>query len=194
LIKRPSFKILSLVFVLILFGTGLNYWRSVYQANVNYMVNVRKEAAVFIDTTYPADMPIGATDLGAIGYYSQQPVVDLFGHINQDFNKFIEDGGNTSDYIAKEHLCYLMLFDSVGNAGLDLQAEMGLSDDPRFYLSLEKSFSVPVQAWDLGNGPIRNYMPAVKIYRIQWQDQSGCSVHSSVSVFQVDSYGYNQNL
>jgi hypothetical protein len=119
-------------------------------------------------------MPIGATDLGAIGFYSRQPVVDLVGYINQDFNMFLEEGGDTSDYIVKEHLCYLMLYDSLDNVGLDFTEEMVLTDDPRFSLSLEKSYSVSVTEWELGNGPIRNYMPAVNIYRVNWQDQTGC--------------------
>ena len=174
LIKKPKIKALSVVFVVLLFGISLNYWRTVYQANVNYMANVPKKAAVYFDTNYPSETPIGTTDLGAIGYYSSQPVVDLFGYINQDFNKFMEDGGNTSDYVAKEHLCYLLLYDSLEGAGLDFTEEMGLTDDPRFYLSLEQSYSISVKEWELGNGPLRNYMPAVNIYRVNWRDQPHC--------------------
>lgn len=174
LIKRPVLKTLSVIFVISLFGNSLNYWRMVYHSNVDYMTNVPKKAAVYYDTNYPSNMPIGATDLGAIGYYSRQPVVDLFGYVNQDFNKFLEEGGDTSDYIVKEHLCYLLLYDSLDNAGLDFTEEMGLTNDPRFSLSLEKSYSVSVAEWEIGNGPIRNYMPAVNIYRVNWQDQTSC--------------------
>ena len=174
LVKKSKIKVLSMVFVIFLYGISLNYWRTVYQANVNYMAKVPKKAAVFYDTHYPSETPIGATELGAIGYYSRQPVVDLFGYINQDFNKFMADGGNTSDYIAKEHLCYLLLYDSLGDAGLDFTEEMGLTDDPRFSLSLEQSYSVPVEEWEFGNGPLRNYMPAVSIYRVNWHDQTAC--------------------
>ncbi|HSG24779.1 MAG TPA: hypothetical protein VLA32_01580 [Anaerolineales bacterium] len=174
LIKKAKIRALSVVFVLLLFGTSLNYWRVVYRANVDYMGNVPKKAAVFFDANYPPETPIGATDLGAIGYYSQQPVVDLFGYINQDLNKFMENGGNTADYLAKEHLCYLLLYASVENAGLDFTEEMGLTDDPRFSLSLEQSYTVSVAEWELGNGPLRNYMPAVNIYRVNWQDQTRC--------------------
>jgi len=174
LIKKPKLRALAMVFVVFLFGIGLNYWRTVYRANVDYMANVPKKAAVFIDTHYPSETPIGATDLGAIGYYSDQPVVDLFGYINQDFNKFMQDGGKTSDYLAKVHLCYLMLYDSLDDAGLDFSEEMELTNDPRFSLSLEQSYSIPVEEWELGNGPLKNYMPAISIYRLDWHDQTAC--------------------
>ena len=174
LIKKPKIKALSVVFVILLFGLSLNYWRKVYRANVDYMANVPKKAAVFFDTHYPSETPIGATDLGAIGYYSQQPVVDLFGYINQDFNKFMKEGGNTADYLDKEHLCYLLLYSSHQNAGLDFTEEMELTDDPRFSLSLEQSYTVSVEEWELGNGPLRNYMPTVNIYRLNWHDQAYC--------------------
>ena len=173
-IRSRVLKGLSVAFVFILFGINLNYWSMVYHSNVDYMVNVRKKAALYIDSKYPSDTRIGATDLGAIGYYSQKPVVDLLGHINQDFNQFLSNGGNIPDYVVKERLCYLMLFDSLDNAGLDFAEEMELSNDPRFSLSLEESFSVPKEKWTLGNGPIRNYMPVINIYRVNWKDQTIC--------------------
>lgn len=174
LIKKHKIRVLSTVFVILLFGISLNYWRTVYQANVDYMANVSKKAALFVDTNYPSDTPLGVTDLGPIGYYSRQPIVDLFGYINQDFNNFMKEGGNTADYIVKEHLCYLMLYDSLENAGLDFAEEMDLLDDQRFYLSLEQSYSVSVEEWEIGSDPIRNYMPVVNIYRVNWQDQISC--------------------
>lgn len=174
LITKPKIRGVSVAFVILLFGIGLNYWRLVYRANVDYMANVSKKVAVFYDTHYPPETPIGATDLGAIGYYSRQPVVDLFGYVNQDFNEFMEDGGNIPDYLVKEGLCYLILYDSLEEAGLDFTEEMDISDDPRFTLSVEQSYTITVEEWELGNGPLRNYMPAVNIYRVNWPDQTHC--------------------
>jgi hypothetical protein len=174
LIRKKFIKRISYVFIIILLGVSINYWRMVYQSNVNYLVNVRKQAAKYIDEQFPLDKPIGATDLGAIGYYSQHQVVDLFGHINKDFNNYLSAGGNIPDYLVKERLCYLMLFDSQGNSGLNFADEMGLINDPRFTLTIENSFSVEVDEWSLGNGPIRNYMPAVNVYRVNWQDDTIC--------------------
>jgi hypothetical protein len=175
LIQNQSFKRIALILSVILFVVNINYWRTVYQANIKYLVNVRKQAANFIDQEYPTNVPIGATDLGVLGYYSNHPVVDLFGHINKDFNQFLSEGGDTPGYIAEKHLCYLMLFDSLDNAGLDIAQEMGLSNDSRFDLVIEKSFSVPVDEWSLGNGPIRNYMPVIKVYRVIWKDATACA-------------------
>lgn len=174
LIHNNTFKLVSLSLVIFLFGISMNYWRTVYHANIDYLVKVRKPAAVFIDQQYPADEPIGATDIGAIGYYARQPKVEFFGHINKDINQFLSAGGSFSDYLEKESLCYLMLFGSLDNAGLDFATEMDLLNDPRFDLVVEKSFSVSVDDWALGNGPVQNYMPVVNIYRINWQNPTIC--------------------
>lgn len=174
LIHRNKFRIISLCFVILLFGISMNYWRTVYHANIDYLVRVRKPAAVFIDQQYPADTPIGATDLGAIGYYARQPKVEFFGHINKDINQFLSAGGSFSDYLEKENICYLMLFGSLDNAGLDFAKEMDLLNDPRFDLIVEKSFSVSVDEWALGSGPVEKYMPVVNIYRVNWQNSAVC--------------------
>lgn len=173
-IQKKRLKQISLLLVVLLFGISLNYWRTVFRLNIDYMVNVRIKAARYIDANYPPDLPVGATDLGAIGYYAQQPVVDLLGHINQDFNQFMAAGGSVPSYVVKERLCYLMLFGSMDGHGLDFSKEMGLSDDPRFGLTIDQSFSVPVDEWNLGSGPLRNYMPVVNVFQVNWRDGPVC--------------------
>ncbi|NIW48959.1 MAG: hypothetical protein GWN14_24035 [candidate division Zixibacteria bacterium] len=174
LIKRWKVKATALFLIVLLYGISMHYWRDVYRLNIEYLVKVRKEAALFIDQELPDDAAIGAMDLGAVGYYARQPVVDLFGHINKDLNQFLAGGGSPADYLEKESLCYLLLFGSVDSNGLNIAKEMGLYGDPRFHLVIEKSYSVPVEDWEIGSGPIRNYMPKMNVYRVIWQDQSRC--------------------
>jgi len=76
--------------------------------------------------------------------------------------------------LEQKNLCYLMLFGSVDGYGLDFRQEMDLYGDPRFNLVVEKSFSVPIEDWKLGSGPLRNYMPKMNVYRVIWQDKSRC--------------------
>ncbi|HSG26670.1 MAG TPA: hypothetical protein VLA32_11185 [Anaerolineales bacterium] len=174
LIKHRKTKAAVLLLIVLLYGINMNYWRDVYRLNVEYLVKVRKGAALYIDEELPADSAIGATDLGALGYFARQPVVDLFGHISKEFKQFRADGGSHADYLDQKNLCYLMLFGSVDGYGLDFRQEMDLYGDPRFNLVVEKSFSVPIEDWKLGSGPLRNYMPKMNVYRVIWQDKSRC--------------------
>jgi len=174
LIRNKKVKVVAAFVIITLVGLSVIYWFGVYMSNINYMLKVRKPAALFLHEHYPPDTRIGATDLGPIGYYAYQPVVDLFGHVNKDFVRFYASGGSFADYLVKEELCYLMLFGSLDGAGLDFAEEMDLFVDSRFDLVVETSFAVTLEELDLGSGPVRNYMPVVKIYRIDWIDQSTC--------------------
>lgn len=174
LIRNQKVKTAAAFAIITLVGLSVNYWFGAYMSNINYMLKVRKPAALFIHEHYPPDMRIGATDLGPLGYYADQPVVDLFGHVNKDFVRFYASGGSYADYLVKEELCYLMLFGTVEDAGIDFSQEMNLLNDPRFDFKQDAVFSVPIEDWILGNGPLFNYMPAIKIYRVIWHNQSTC--------------------
>lgn len=174
LIRSKKLRITAVVFSILLFGVGVNYWRMVYQSNIHYLVEVRKEAALYINEHYPKNARVGATDLGPIGYYASQPVLDLYGHVNKEVLPFITEGGNISDYLEKEKLCYLSLFDSLEGSGLNIAKEMGLYGDPRFDLILDQSYSVSMEEWAVGNGPLRNYMPVINLYHLEWKDTTIC--------------------
>jgi hypothetical protein len=174
LIRNKKVRAIAAFVIITLVGLSVYYWFGVYMSNINYMLKVRKPAALFINEHYPPDMRIGATDLGPVGYYAYQPVVDLLGHVNKDFVRFYARGGSFADYLVKEELCYLMLYGSLDGAGLDIAEEMDLFEDSRFDLFQETSFTVSLEEWKLGNGPVLNYMPVVKIYRIDWHNQSTC--------------------
>jgi hypothetical protein len=107
------------VVVIALVGVSVYYWQGVHQVNVEYIKAVRRPSAEWINQNYPAALPIGAIDLGPIGYYADQPVVDLMGHVNKDIVQFRASGGTFADYLEKERLCYLMLSGSMEDNGLD---------------------------------------------------------------------------
>lgn len=170
-------------FILIgLVGLSIYYWFVVYQSNINFLLKVRKPAAEYIDEHYPPDTRIGATDLGPIGYFARQPVVDLAGHINKEFAEFYHNGGSFSDYLLKDKLCYLMLFDSIDAGELDIAKILGYYDDKHFDLIEEASFAVSTEEWKVGNEPLRNYLPKVSIFQVVWHNRSTC----------VQSQGNNQ--
>jgi hypothetical protein len=67
-----------------------------------------------------------------------------------------------------------MLSGAVGEAGLDFADEMSLADDDRFDLVRVARFAVPTDIWRLGSEPLRNYMPAMEVYRVDWHAPDVC--------------------
>jgi hypothetical protein len=175
LIKRNLRK-LSLIVVAGLLGISLVYWQNVYAANLEFSQQVRIAAAEYIDTNMPADTPIGVTDLGPIQYFARQPVIDLIGHVNKEVGPFVESGNDLIDYLQYKEICYLMLFGTVGDAGVDFAEEMGFRNDERLEIISEAKFELPVDTWRLGSEPLRNYMPAVEVYRVDWQTSGLCEM------------------
>jgi hypothetical protein len=137
---------------------------------------MRIPAAIYIDEHIPAEKPIGATDLGPIRYFSRQPVVDLLGFVNKDIVNYRKSGGGFGDYLEREDICYLMLFDSHEGVGINYKNEMEMDKDPRFELVKLTSFNIPVEEWVFAIQPIQNYQPAVNIYKIEWINKVDCAV------------------
>ena len=106
--------------------------------------------------------------------FPRQPVVDLIGHVNKEIGPFLEAGGDFADYVDQKQLCYLMLYATVGEAGIDFAEEMDLKNDHRFSLITEAKFEISVDDWRLGSEPLRNYMPAVEVYRVDWNESDLC--------------------
>lgn len=174
-LQRPRLRILAGLAVIGLLGLSLSYWQDVHKANVAFTQQVRVPAARYIDEYVPPDGRVGATDIGGLRYFARQTVIDLGGHANRMATEFYEAGGSPADYVAHERLCHLMLYSSVDGVGMDFAEELGLKDDARFDLVAEASFEVPVDEWLLGSGPLRNYMPAVVVYRVDWNGPSQCA-------------------
>ena len=175
-LENKTLRGVSILCVAGFLGFSLFYWQSVYAANIDYSQQVRIAAAEYIDSSLPADEPIGVTDLGPIQYFARQPVIDLIGHINQEVGPFRGSGGDFVDYILAEDICYLMLFGTVEEAGVDFAQEMGFRSDDRLELIPEAKFEVPVDRWQLGSEPLRNYLPAVEVYRVDWRAPGLCDV------------------
>jgi hypothetical protein len=173
-IRSRAPQAIAIGLVVALVGVSLAAWQEIYSANIEFSRRVRIAAARYVDTHVPSQALVGATDLGPIRYFARQPVVDLLGHVNREIGPFREAGYGFGDYLQREGICYLMLFGAVGEAGLDFADEMGLANDVRFDLVPEARFAVPVSAWRLGSGPLRNYMPAMEVYRIAWHTPGVC--------------------
>lgn len=173
-ISNKALRTITTAFVAVLLFVSLVYWQRVYAANIEYSQRVRIAAAEYIDTQIPPQALVGATDLGPIRYFARQPIVDLIGHVNKDIGPFLEAGGDFADYLHQKGICYLMLYGAVGEAGLDFADEMKLTDDDRFDLITEARFEIPIDIWRLGSEPLRDYMPAMDVYRVDWHAPGVC--------------------
>lgn len=174
LIKNKTLKYSSISLCILFVLLSINYWYEIYHKNIEAIVNVRLPAVRYINDNISQETPVGAFDIGLIGYYANQPVVDLGGHINKEIVQYRKNGGTYSDYLDQEGLCYLMLYGPVDGVGLDFRNEMGISNDPRFGLIEERVFSMSVKDWEFGSEPLGNYLPAVYIYKIDWLDKESC--------------------
>jgi hypothetical protein len=173
--KNRKIRIVSLFLVGTLLLLSSFYWQRVYAANIEYNQQVKIAAAKYIADQLPEEAAVGATDLGPIRYYAPQPVVDLIGHVNKEIGPFWEAGGSHGDYLEYREICYLMLYDTSGEAGIDFAKELGFRSDGRFGLVSEARFEIDTALWQLGSEPLRNYMPVVEVYRVDWYSSDICS-------------------
>jgi hypothetical protein len=151
---------------------SLYYWHGVYAANIHYMHAVRLAAVRYINRHVPSGEPVGVSDLGPAGYYVDRSVVDLVGFVNRDILDYLDNGGSYADYLRREGISYLLLFDSLDDQAGEFArySEItGLADDPRVELIVEQTYSVPFEEWRRGNAAVRNYMPALSVVRLEWR-------------------------
>lgn len=170
--KPVRTTMISLCGILLVFSQV--YWQQVYQANIKFNNEVKIAAAEYIDRELPPLSSVGATDLGPIRYFSQQPVIDLIGHVNKEVGPFWEAGGSPADYLLHQEICYLMLYNTSGGEGIDFAQELGYRSDERFELVSEARFEMDLDTWRFGSEPLRNYLPVVEVYRIDWQTAGIC--------------------
>lgn len=175
-IKSRTIRRISLSLGVALLLLSPFYWQRVYAANIDYNQRVKIAAAKFIAEQVPPQKAVGATDLGPIRYFSTQPVIDLIGHVNKEIGPFWEAGGSHADYLEHKEICYLMLYNTSGEAGIDFAEELGYRSDERFDLVSQARFEIATDIWQLGSDPLRNYMPVVEVYRVDWHSSDLCKM------------------
>lgn len=146
------------------------YWRSVYHANVDHMVHARIAAAQFIDTHLPAGAIIAAHDIGAIKYYSNRTIVDLGGLVDAKFTEY-QRRRALDRYLLNHHVDFLAIpgkHSTEKTPLYDFLAFLRLDKSPLYELHEIASFEIPHDEWALGNPPTGNYLPSVKIYKVDW--------------------------
>ena len=106
----------------------LFWWRgaSAYRDDVGFIEGEMVAVAQWLDEhTSPGDL-IAVHDIGAIGYLTDRPLLDLAGLITPEVIPFIADAGRLADWMAARGAAYVVFFPDFSSTYAQLAAE------PRF--------------------------------------------------------------
>ncbi len=82
----------------------------VYAQDVAVIESEMVAAARWVRDHLPPEEPIAAHDIGALGYYAPQPLVDLAGLLNPEVIPILRDGPALAQYLEARGIRYLVLF------------------------------------------------------------------------------------
>lgn len=144
------------------------YWNRVYDANIEHMVNVRIATAHFVRDSLAAKEHCAVFDIGALRYFSQQPIIDIGGLTDPDEQKWFNQ--NKIDLYLIEHGATCLILPGRTNVEdegwLNFVEIAGLDSTPYFKLHQIASFEMDHKRWLLGYLPTGNQQKSVIIYRL----------------------------
>ena len=173
MIQGRWWRRLATLFLITLVGTSIAYWLPVYQSNIRFMSQVRVPAARYVNEVLPAGAAVGADDLGALRFYGDHKVVDLFGFVNSEIHVYLANEQTYSEYIQEKNLKYLILFSSKTNSSMELTNpadQMGLLDNPNLEMVEIRTFAVPFDEWARGSAAVSNYFPSLTLFQLSWKE------------------------
>ncbi len=144
------------------------YWNKVYDANLEFMQDVRIPAAHFVGDNFSQDEMCAAFDIGALRFFSRRPIVDLGGLVDPNVVQWYLDGA-FDRYLLQSGASCLVLPGRVGaseNVYYDFVDLMGFSNTDLFDIIKVTSFELNRERWLQGNLATNNYPDAVTIYRL----------------------------
>lgn len=150
---------------LLLVADGI-YWNSTYDANLEHMQNVRIAAARFIRDRVPPEELCAAFDIGAVRFYGERPIIDLYGLVDPEVGDWFYRGEMDRYLMAKNVRC-LVLPDRPGtteDGWFDLGTMLGLTTSPLFTPYQLALFEIHPDRWLQGYLPTMNYQSAVTVY------------------------------
>ena len=144
------------------------YWNKVYDANLEHMLLVRIAAAEYLRDNLVQGETCAASDIGALRYYGQRPLVDLGGLIDPGLRRWYL-AGKLDEYLLDNRVSCLALPGRSGVATdgvFDIAKELGISNSDLFELEQGKVFQIDRERWLLGYYPTINYQATVTIYKL----------------------------
>lgn len=81
-----------------------------YVRDVAYIESEMVETAYWLDQNLPEDAVIASHDIGAVGYFSNQELIDLAGLITPEVIPFMRDENQLGEYLDEQGVEYLVTF------------------------------------------------------------------------------------
>jgi len=155
--------------VLVIAAANSVYWNSVYDANLEHMLNARIAAARYVRAAFAEEEQCAAFDVGSLRYFGGRPIVELAALMDPQAGVQFLAGGAV-DYLVEHGVTCLILPGRTGEQTeglLDFVSIMGLTTSPLFEMELVKVFEIDRERWVLGYLPTVNYQASVTIYRLK---------------------------
>lgn len=126
--------------ILILFVAGLFIFQSrnllLQSQTVDTRINIYRAVGNWLRENTAGDSKIGALEIGAIGYYSQRPIVDFAGLIQPEYAKLMSSRTNYSDIaiwaITHSHPDYVVLFQNNQKSLIEYASSIGCQEQKKF--------------------------------------------------------------
>jgi hypothetical protein len=163
--------------VILIVAANTFYWNQVYDANLVHMQNVRIQAAEFLRDSHSPAVKCAAADIGAIRYFSEQPVLDLGALVNPEAKEWYLRGAIDRYLITNDINCLVI----PGRSGtreegwLDVAGILGLSNSHFIDLEQKAVFEIDRETWLRGYLPTHNYQASVVVYQVVKQPLSPAS-------------------
>jgi hypothetical protein len=145
------------------------------------MLKVRIAAAQYLRERVPQSEICAASDVGAIRYFSQRPIIDLGGLIDPALSKRFLDR-EIDRYLIENGVTCLVLPGRAGttvDGWFDMANELGLSHSEMIALKQKVVFQIDRERWLFGYLPVNNYQATVTIYELQVKrspsEESNCT-------------------
>ena len=165
---RPRLQRVWVAGLILLLGANGAYWNSVYDANLEHMQNVRIAAARFVRDHVPPKELCAAFDIGAVRFYSERPIIDLYGLVDPEVGDWYYRG-EMDRYLAVKNVRCLILPDRPGtteDGWFDLGTMLKLTTSPLFTPYQLALFEIRQDRWLQGYLPTLNYQAAVTVYHL----------------------------
>ena len=167
---RPRLQIAAAISILLIGLCNTFYWNTVYDANIEHMLNVRIAAADYMRDEMPNDR-CAAFDIGALRYFGGRPIVEIAALIDTEANQWVTNG-KVDEYLMNHEVTCLILPGRAGHStdGIyDLAEMLKLDSSPLFDLELVRVFEIDHERWLLGYLPTANYQASVAFYRLKYK-------------------------
>lgn len=91
-----------------LFSVGRS--AQIYGSNVRYIDDFQVNTARWLSMRTPVGSLVATHDVGAIGYFSHRPVVDMAGLVDPQVVPFVSNQDALEHYLARRHAAYVVMF------------------------------------------------------------------------------------